>query len=232
MFGPKKEDVCPNCGVACLATDILCPNCGKNLDDLFDQLPDKERPQSPNPLVLTVLIVIGISALCCIGSIGMSWVNGALLLSNPGPALTPASKETTATLHVPYTTAPDITPSFTSQETPSTIATSTFTDTALPASTFTPQPTGPTYAPLLGRIWSGVKVYYGLLPEKAYGFEIVGGSEDCPSMPSGRGVKVKFPNGKEEWKDRLYLVSSGLYFVTPDDPALSRLDWRIYSDCP
>lgn len=43
-FGPKKEDICPNCGTACFATDVLCPNCGKNLDELFEQLPDLEKP--------------------------------------------------------------------------------------------------------------------------------------------------------------------------------------------
>ncbi len=39
LLGPKKEDICPNCGEACFATDTLCPRCGKNLDDLFEQLP-------------------------------------------------------------------------------------------------------------------------------------------------------------------------------------------------
>jgi hypothetical protein len=36
----KKEDICPNCGTACFATDVLCPKCGENLDELFEQLPD------------------------------------------------------------------------------------------------------------------------------------------------------------------------------------------------
>jgi hypothetical protein len=40
---PKKEDICPNCGTACFATDVLCPQCGKNLDDLFEQLPDSNQ---------------------------------------------------------------------------------------------------------------------------------------------------------------------------------------------
>ncbi len=40
---PKKEDICPNCGTACFASDILCPQCGKNLDDLFEQLPDSNE---------------------------------------------------------------------------------------------------------------------------------------------------------------------------------------------
>lgn len=43
MSAPKKEDICPNCGTACFATDVLCPHCGKNLDDLFEQLPDSKE---------------------------------------------------------------------------------------------------------------------------------------------------------------------------------------------
>ena len=40
---PKKEDICPNCGTACFATDVLCPNCRENLDDLFEQLPNSRE---------------------------------------------------------------------------------------------------------------------------------------------------------------------------------------------
>src|SRR6185503_4622465 len=40
---PKKEDICPNCGTACFATDVLCPNCRENLDDLFEQLSDSKE---------------------------------------------------------------------------------------------------------------------------------------------------------------------------------------------
>jgi hypothetical protein len=37
---PIEEDICPNCGTACLATDVFCPNCRGNLDELYEQLPD------------------------------------------------------------------------------------------------------------------------------------------------------------------------------------------------
>ena len=37
---PDVKDICPNCGQACAITDVLCPSCGKNLDELFEQLPD------------------------------------------------------------------------------------------------------------------------------------------------------------------------------------------------
>ncbi len=43
LSDPKKEDICPNCGTACFATDVLCLKCGKNLDELFEQLPDVEE---------------------------------------------------------------------------------------------------------------------------------------------------------------------------------------------
>ena len=55
LFGTKKEDICPNCGVGCFATDILCPNCGKNLDDLFEQLPDSEVTYNAHLIAKTLL---------------------------------------------------------------------------------------------------------------------------------------------------------------------------------
>jgi hypothetical protein len=40
LFIREVHDICPNCGEACAITDILCPKCGKNLDELFEKLPD------------------------------------------------------------------------------------------------------------------------------------------------------------------------------------------------
>ena len=40
LFVPQAHDICPNCEEACATTDILCPKCGKNLDELFEHLPD------------------------------------------------------------------------------------------------------------------------------------------------------------------------------------------------
>ena len=100
----------------------------------------------------------------------------------------------------------------------------------LQTSTYRPENTPhPNYVSLLGSIYSGVKVYYGA--NKAYGFVILGGVDDCSYFPSGGGIKVLYPNGSEEWKDRWYLVSSGIFFVREDDPALDRMDWYIYY-CP
>jgi hypothetical protein len=99
----------------------------------------------------------------------------------------------------------------------------------------TPFPTStpaPNLVPLLGNVYAGVKVYYALGDAKAYGFQIEGGSDSCHSMPSGRGVRVLYENGAEEWKDRDYLASSGLFFVIDSDPAISTLDWNVYANCP
>jgi hypothetical protein len=40
---PDINDICPNCGISCSATDVLCPNCGENLDELFEKLPQYEQ---------------------------------------------------------------------------------------------------------------------------------------------------------------------------------------------
>ena len=45
LFSHQKDDICPNCGAACFATDILCPHCDKNLDELFEQLPNLKESQ-------------------------------------------------------------------------------------------------------------------------------------------------------------------------------------------
>ncbi len=49
LFSPEDRDICPSCGEACAITDILCPKCGKNLDELFEQLPDSELPSVTAP---------------------------------------------------------------------------------------------------------------------------------------------------------------------------------------
>lgn len=47
LLDPRKEDICPNCGTACFATDVLCPNCGKNLDELYESLPSEWTGAKP-----------------------------------------------------------------------------------------------------------------------------------------------------------------------------------------
>jgi len=55
LFAPKKEDICPNCGTSCFATDILCPKCGKNLDELFEQFPIESFKTKP-PITIEKVI--------------------------------------------------------------------------------------------------------------------------------------------------------------------------------
>lgn len=78
-----------------------------------------------------------------------------------------------------------------------------------------------------GRIWSGVKLYYG--PNKMPVGEVMGGNDDYVS-PTGlrfRGVKVKMASGSAEWKDREAIVS-GQWFVRADDPAIDRMEWFVF----
>jgi hypothetical protein len=88
------------------------------------------------------------------------------------------------------------------------------------------------YVEPIGRIWAGVKVYYGRGAQKTYGFVILGGSDECKSMPSGRGIKVRYPDSTEEWKDRMAILESGIFFVLADDPAAKAHDWYVFNDCP
>jgi hypothetical protein len=88
------------------------------------------------------------------------------------------------------------------------------------------------YSSPLAKVWTGVKVYYGSGSEKTYAFEVLGGSSDCPSMPSGKGVKVKYSNGTEEWKDSDAIVLSGTFYVLSDDPAIKKMEWYVYKSCP
>ncbi len=44
----EKPDICPNCGNRCAIEDVNCPNCGKNLDELFEQIDLEDLPNSPS----------------------------------------------------------------------------------------------------------------------------------------------------------------------------------------
>jgi hypothetical protein len=76
---------------------------------------------------------------------------------------------------------------------------------------------------------TGLKVYMG--EQKLFIFEIIGGG-DCPSMPSGQGYLVRYPDtGNVEWKDRRAMEESEL-FVANDSLALFARDWEVYYNCP
>ena len=82
------------------------------------------------------------------------------------------------------------------------------------------------YVHVRSHLWSGVKLYYG--PSRNYVFEVVGGNDNYKNL-SGvtmRGLKVRYPNGNEEWKDRNYIISGSNYWVKVDDPALQAERWQ------
>ncbi len=81
---------------------------------------------------------------------------------------------------------------------------------------------------LVARIYTDVKVYYGIGDVKAYAFAILGGNDDCTTLPSGEGVFVVHEDGTEEWKDRNHIVFSDYYFALDNDPALKSRGWDEY----
>lgn len=79
-------------------------------------------------------------------------------------------------------------------------------------------------------LWAGEKLYYG--ERRTYAFEILGGNDNYTDPVSGatfRGLKVRYPSGSEEWKDRDYIVSSKIYWIKEDDPALQAQRWQVYN---
>ena len=58
------------------------------------------------------------------------------------------------------------------------------------------------FLPLAGHILADVKVYYGEL--RTYGFKIIGYANDCSSIGCERCIRVMYPEGNTEWKDRDY----------------------------
>jgi hypothetical protein len=89
------------------------------------------------------------------------------------------------------------------------------------------RPTDDGYLRASSHLWSGVKLYYG--PNKYYVFEVVGGNDNYRSSSGKtiRGLKVRFPNGNEEWKDRNYIIKGENYWVKESDPALREERWHV-----
>lgn len=75
-----------------------------------------------------------------------------------------------------------------------------------------------------GNIWTGVKLYYG--ENKAYAFEVLGGND---TVLGDAEVRVRYPDGTEEWKSRDSIAQSGIYWVRADDPALKAQAWDVYA---
>lgn len=77
-------------------------------------------------------------------------------------------------------------------------------------------------------MWTGVKVYTG--NNKIYGFEVLGGSNNC-KMLDGSGVMVRYNNDVTEWKSRKALRNEDVYFVREDDLALQKHEWYEIKGC-
>lgn len=85
------------------------------------------------------------------------------------------------------------------------------------------------WRPLSGNIWSGVKTYYG--PGHRYVGEILGGNSDYVDPMTGqkiRGVKIRYPSGSEEWKDRDAIIQDARWQVNANDPALDAMLWHEF----
>lgn len=92
----------------------------------------------------------------------------------------------------------------------------------------TSSPADSGWRPAAGHLWSGITVYDRA--SKSPVFQILGGNENylAPDGRRIRGVKVRYPAGSVEWKDRTWLVNSGEFVVRVDDPALARKHWYVY----
>ncbi len=76
-----------------------------------------------------------------------------------------------------------------------------------------------------GHMWSGVKLYFG--PKKTYVGEVVCGNNryyHSHLNKTIRGIKIRYPTGKTEWKDRNAIVS-GAWYVKKSDPAIEKMIW-------
>ncbi len=104
--------------------------------------------------------------------------------------------------------------------------------TPLPSATKRPSATPsalPNYIPLFSHVFNNVRVYFG--DPKIFVFTIIGASENCPIVPSGRGIFIRYPDGRFEWKDRNALLQTDLYYVKENDPNINsaKID---YIKCP
>ena len=82
------------------------------------------------------------------------------------------------------------------------------------------------WLPASGNFWSGVKLYYG--PKKMYVGEVYCANNNYIDPHTGhkfRGIKILYPSGNMEWKDRNAIILSNNWFVRSDDPALERMEY-------
>jgi hypothetical protein len=97
----------------------------------------------------------------------------------------------------------------------------------------------PRYTSPDDKLYTGVRLYtWSVQQGMTYVCEVLGGNERYTDPASGqvfRAVKVRYPDGSEEWVDRQAIVGTmhnwrgGRVYVRTDDPALKRRRWRTYS---
>lgn len=85
------------------------------------------------------------------------------------------------------------------------------------------------YIKAYGNIWVGVELYFG--PNKSYVGQVLGGNDHYIDPTTGRtirGIKIRYNNGSEEWKNRDAIIN-GYWYVKENDPAISAQRWREYT---
>ena len=203
--------------------------------------------------VIKIILFVGIIALILTAGASASDALSSLSKStDPSFSLFPTASSTLTTTYSPtlspsstftanpiYTAiylivTPTDTPTITGTPTKTLIPTRTLRPSRTPLPTSTKRPSAtptpePNYLPLFSHIFNKVRVYSGD-PIK-FVFTIFGASESCPIVPSGRGIFVRYPDGRFEWKDRNELLQSDLYFVRDDDPNIYSLTID-YIKCP
>lgn len=77
-----------------------------------------------------------------------------------------------------------------------------------------------------GRIYNGVKLYYGVQNEKMYVGEVLGTDDkhyDSYTGTTFRGVQLKMSSGSVEWKNRDAFIVDENWYVKEDDPVLKSI---------
>jgi hypothetical protein len=117
------------------------------------------------------------------------------------------------------------------------------TPTMTPDPKWTPAPRTlgkdvPTMPVTADSLFTGVTIYFlDSSGANSFVYEVMGRAENCPSMPSGRGVMLRRFDGVPYWTDRDVLVnylarpSANPVVIRADDPGLKAKQWVSYP-CP
>lgn len=81
-----------------------------------------------------------------------------------------------------------------------------------------------------GNLWAGEKLYFGPDPATRWLVgEVLGGNDRHTDPVTGqtyRGLKIRYPDGHSEWKERNAVIS-GAWYIKRDDPALAAERWAV-----